>query len=58
MNENKKNINRIFYDLKKFYVPDTELTLVIIKFSIKEYEKIKRSFNLSKTTVDVMHLIT
>ena len=57
MNDNKKNINRIFYKLKKFNVPDNKLMLVTIKFSIKEYEKIKRSYNFSETTVDVTHLI-
>ena len=38
-------------------MPDNKLTLVTIKLSIKEYEKINRSYNLSETTVDVMHLI-
>ena len=38
-------------------MPDNELMLVTIKFSIKEYEKIKRSYNFSETTVDVTHLI-
>ena len=40
MNDNQKLINRILYDLKKFNVPDNKLTLVTIKFSIKEHEKI------------------
>ena len=57
MNDNKKIVNRIIYDLKKFNVPDNKLTLVTIRFSIEEYEKIKRNYDLSKTTVDVMHLI-
>ena len=57
MNDNKKIVHRIFYDLKKFNVPDNKLTLVTIRFYIEEYEKIKRSYDLSKTTVDVMHLI-
>ena len=57
MNDDKKVINRIFYDLKKFNVPNNKLTLVIIKFSTEEYEKIKRSYTLSKTTVYVLHLI-
>ena len=38
-------------------MPDNELMLVTIKFSIKEYEKIKRSYNFSETTADVTHLI-
>ena len=38
-------------------MPDNKLMLVTIKFSIKEYEKIKRSYNFSETTVDVTHLI-
>ena len=56
MNGNKKIINRIFYDLKKFNVPDNKLTL-LTKYSIEKYEQIKRSYTLSKTTVDVMDLI-
>lgn len=38
-------------------MPVNKLMLVTIKFSIKEYEKIKRSYNFSETTVDVTHLI-
>ena len=41
MNDNKKIINSIFYDLKKFNVPDNKLILITIKFSIEECEKIK-----------------
>ena len=37
----KKIINSIFYDLKKFNVPDNKLILITIKFSIEECEKIK-----------------
>ena len=39
-NDNQKVINSIFYDLKKFNVPDNKLTSGMIKFSIKEDEKI------------------
>ena len=42
-------MNRVFYDLKKFNVPDNKLRLVTIK--------IKRSYNLSETAIDVMRLI-
>ena len=42
---------------KKFSIPDNKLALVTIKFSIEEYEKIKSSYTLSETTVDVMHLM-
>ena len=31
--------------------------MVTIKFSIEKYEKIKRSYTLSETTVNVMHYI-
>ena len=41
MNDNKKIINSIFYDLKKFNVPDNKLILINIKFSIEGCEKIK-----------------
>ena len=37
-------------------MPDNKLTL-LTKYSIEKYEKIKRSYTLSKTTVDVMDLI-
>ena len=49
LNDNEKIMNRVFYDLKKSNVPDNKLRLVTIK--------IKRSYNLSETAIDVMRLI-
>ena len=34
-----------------------KITLVTLKFSIAEYKKLKKVDKLSKTTVDLMHLI-
>ena len=42
---------------KKFKVPDNKITLVTVKFSVEEFEKIKKVHRLNETMVDVMHLI-
>ena len=53
---NKKMINKIFYDLKKFNAKDQKITIVTLKFSMKKFEKIKKSQKLSNIAIDVMHL--
>ena len=55
--DDKKIVNEIFYDVGKFNEKDNKITLVTLKFSIAEYKKLKNFDKLSETTVDLMHLI-
>ena len=55
--DNQKIINKIFYGVQKFDKKDNKITLVTLKFSIPEYKKLKSFDKLSKTTVDLLHLI-
>ena len=55
--DDKKFISKIFYDVGKFNKKDNKITLVTLKFSIAEYKKLKNFDKLSETTVDLMHLI-
>lgn len=43
--DDKKTINKIFYDLVKFNKKDNKITLVTPKFSIAEYKKLKTLTN-------------
>ena len=54
--DDKKIINKIFYDVVKFN-EDNKINLVTLKFYINEYKKLKNLDKLSETTVDVMYLI-
>ena len=53
----QKIINKIFYGVEKFYKNDIKIILVSLRCSILEYKKLKNFDKLSKTTVDLLHLI-
>ena len=55
--DDKKIVNEIFYDVGRFNKKDNKITLVTLKLSIAEYKKLKNFDKLSETTVDLMHLI-
>ena len=56
--DNDKNIlNKILFGINKFQKKDQKITLVSIKFSMKEYEKIKNEHQLRPTTQDLLHLM-
>ena len=56
--DNDKNIlNKILFGINKFQKKDQKITLVSIKFSMKEYEKIKNENQLKQTTQDLLHLM-
>ena len=55
--DDQKIINKIFYGVEKFDQKDIKITLVTLRFSIPEYKKFKNLDKLSKTTVDLLHLI-
>ena len=56
--DNDVNIlNKILYSLQKFQKKDQKITIITIKFSMKEYENIKNEYRLRQTTQDLLHLI-
>ena len=56
--DNDVNIlNKILYSLQKFQKKDQKITIITIKFSMKEYENIKNEHRLRQTTQDLLHLI-
>ena len=48
--------NKILYGIGKFNKKDNKITLIALKFSMREYEKIKHKNRLSETTIDLLHL--
>ena len=54
--DDQKIISKIFH-YKKFNKTENKTTLVILRFSIPAYKKIKNFDKLSKTSVDLLHLI-
>ena len=54
MQDDKKIIKKVFYDLKKFKVKNYDSYANVF---IEEFEKIKKSHMLSNTAIDAMHLI-
>ena len=56
--DNDENIlNKILSGLQKFQKKDRKITIITVKFSMKEYEKIKNKHKLRPTTQDLLHLI-
>ena len=56
--DNDKNVlNKILFGIEKFQKKDQKITLISLKFSMKEYEKIKNKHCLRPTTQDLLHLM-
>ena len=56
--DNDENIlNKILSGLQKFQKKHRKITIITVKFSMKEYEKIKNKHKLRPTTQDLLHLI-
>ena len=55
--DDQKIINKIFYGVENFDKKDNKITLMILKFSVPEYKKLKNFHKLSKATIDLLHLI-
>ena len=54
--DDQKIISKIFH-YEKFNKTENKITLVILRFSIPEYKKIKNVEKLSKTSGDLLHII-
>ena len=50
-------LNKILFGIQKFKRKDQKVTIISLKFSMKEYEKIKTGHRLRETTQDLLHLI-
>ena len=50
-------LNKILFGIQKFKKKDQKITIISLKFSMKEYEKIKTGHRLRPTTQDLLHLI-
>ena len=56
LQNDQKVHNKILYGIGKFNKKDNKITLIALKFSMQEYEKIKHKNRLSETTIDLLHL--
>ena len=50
-------LNKILFGIQKLKKKDQKITIILLKFSMKEYEKIKTGHRLRSTTQDLLHLI-
>ena len=56
--DNDRNIlNKILFGVEKFQKKDNKITLITLKFSMNEYEKIKNGHRLRPITQDLLHLM-
>ena len=57
MQDDKNILNKILFGKEKFKRKDKKITLITLKFSMKEYEKIRDANRLSTTAIDLIYLI-
>ena len=57
INNDRKTLNKILFGIEKFLKKDNKVTLVTLKFSMREYEKIRNGHRLTTTTQDLLHLM-
>ena len=56
--DNDRNVlNKILFGIEKFQKKDNKITLITLKFSMNEYEKIKNEHRLRPTTQDLFHMM-
>ena len=56
--DNDRNVlNKILFGIQKLQKKDQKIILISLKFSMKEYEKIKNEHLLRPTTQDLLHLV-
>ena len=57
LDDDRKALNKILFGIEKFKKNDNKVTLVTLKFSMREYEKIRNSHRLMTTTQDLLYLM-
>lgn len=58
--DERKIINKVLYDVKKFNKKDNIVTLISLKFSISSYQNLNHTeiLELSSTAAELFHLIS
>ena len=54
LQDDQEVLNKILYGIEKFNKKDKKITLITLRFSIREYEKIKNMNRLSEITIDLL----
>ena len=57
LKDDQEVLKKILYGIEKFNKRDNKTTLITLKFSIQQYEKIKSMNRLNETTFDLLHLM-
>ena len=57
VDNDKKVLNKVLFGLHKFEKSDRKITLISLRFSMLQYEKIKDTKQLKTTTQDLLHLM-
>ena len=57
IDNDKKALNKVLYNFDKSQKNDRKITLISLKFSMKQYEKIKDLKQFKTTTQDLLHLM-
>ena len=57
IDNDRNTLNKILFGIEKFKKKDNKVTLISLKFSMIEYEKIRIGHNLRETTQDLLHLM-
>ena len=57
IDNDRKVLNKVLFGLNKFQKSDHKITLISVKFSMSDYEKIKDTKQLKTTTQDLLHLM-
>ena len=55
--DERKTLNKILFGIEKLFKKDNKVTLITLKFSMREYEKIRNGHRLTTTTQDLLHMI-
>ena len=57
VDNDKKVLNKVLFGLHKFEKSDRKITLISLRFSMSQYEKIKYTKQLKTATQDLLHLM-
>ena len=57
LQDDQKILNKVLHGIEKVNEKDNKVTLITLKFSMQEYEKIKNENRLSETTIDLLDLM-
>ena len=57
LQDDQKILNKVLHGIEKVNEKDNKVTLITLKFSMQEYEKIKNKNRLSETTIDLLDLM-